>query len=467
MPTLSSLPIATATAPTDLLLVEQSGGTNAVTIDTLLAGTQPAIIAPSGTLLGRVSLGAGGPETINVGGGLQLAAGTLSATGGATGTLAAPGPANTVTTLADTDFVAASQVGAEVWITRANMLDGETVATLAAAVAASDTDALAVDQGGPALARQSFSAVWSYVSGKLSSVTQRVVELTTTTVLDASTHNDAILVCSQPLTLFANFVNMGSGFACDVINLSSGNVTMGSGITVGNGNTTLPSQASARLRAVAYSGGDIVFWAGPATSGGGTSPVTAAVTIAASGTATVGTALSLTGTVAPSGDSVGVALSTSNTVAPTSLTSATVSGSSWSASVTPSAAGTYFAWAVDAAAGTHAVSGAITVAAAGPTVTVTFVTAPSGSYTEGQGSVGVNATLDPGTAASGVNFGISSSATVAPASWGAATLINTQSNGDTFWGAFLTMPGVAGTYFAWAETADGAAHTVSAAFTVS
>jgi hypothetical protein len=56
---------------------------------------------------------------------------------------------------------------------------------------------------------------------------------------------------------------------------------------------------------------------------------------------------------------------------------------------------------------------------------------------------------------------------VAPTSWGAATLINTQSNGDTFWGAFLTMPGVAGTYFAWAETADGATHTVSAAFTVS
>ncbi|HTI02540.1 MAG TPA: hypothetical protein VL752_16440, partial [Acidisoma sp.] len=81
-------------------------------------------------------------------------------------------------------------------------------------------------------------------------------------------------------------------------------------------------------------------------------------------------------------------------------------------------------------------------------------------------NVGVNATLDPGGAASGVQFGISSSATTAPTSWTAAVLVNTQSNGDTFWGAYLTMPGAAGTYYCWAETVDGTTTVVSAAFTV-
>lgn len=348
MPTIAKLPTAGTLSPTDVMPIDQGSGTNGVTLAALLAGQQAAILTPTGTLLGRNSLGNGGPETVTLGSGLVLNSGTLSLGGSLDG-----------------------------------LLDGETVSQLQAAVPATDTDAIAVDQGGSALVRQTLAALWSYLAAKLPQAKRRVVELTTATVLDATAHNDAILVCSQPLTLTANFANMGSGFVCEVVNLSTGDVTMGTGITVGSGDIALPSQGQARLLAFSHSGGNRVFWEGPATA----------------------------------------ALSNG-------------SGGSSSGGSSGSAA------------------------------TLTFQAAPSGSYAVGQANVGVNATLDPGTAASGVQFGISASATTAPTTWTAAALVNTQSNGDTFWGAYLTMPGAAGTYYCWGETVDGATTVVSAAFTV-
>jgi hypothetical protein len=101
------------------------------------------------------------------------------------------------------------------------------------------------------------------------------------------------------------------------------------------------------------------------------------------------------------------------------------------------------------------------------TVTVTFVTAPSGSYTVAQANVGVNATLDPGNAATGLQFGFSTSPTAPPTTWTAAILVNTESTGDTFWGAYVTMPATAGTYYCWAQAIGVAAYAVSAAITVS
>ena len=53
--------------------------THSVSVGTLLASTQPAIISGPGTLLGRISLGTGGPETVIVGTGLLLNGGTLAA----------------------------------------------------------------------------------------------------------------------------------------------------------------------------------------------------------------------------------------------------------------------------------------------------------------------------------------------------------------------------------------------------
>jgi len=345
MPTIAKLPPAGSLSPTDVLPIDQGSGTNGVTLGSLLAGQQAAILAPSGTLLGRVSLGEGGPEAVTLGSGLVLTSGTLSFDSSLNG-----------------------------------LLDGETVAQLQTATTARDTDAFAVDQGGNALVRQSFATLWSYIVSKLPQARRPVVELTTDTVLDATAHNAALLVCSQPLTLTANFANMGSGFSCDVLNLSTGDVTMGTGITVGSGATALPARATAHLLAVTYSGGNLVFWAGP-------------------------------------------------------------DGTSSSAGSPGSGSG----------------SSAI----------LTFQTAPSGSYTASQANVGVNALLAPGMAASGVQFGISASATSPPTSWTAASLVNTQSNGDTFWGAYLTMPAAPGSYYCWGETTDGATSTVSPSFTVS
>ncbi len=103
--------------------------------------------------------------------------------------------------------------------------------------------------------------------------------------------------------------------------------------------------------------------------------VSAAVTFGSSGnvaissppgTATVGTALALAGTVSPGSTAVQVGLSSSASVAPGSWTSATVSGTGWTASLTPSAAGTFYIWAEQTAATSiKAVSGAVVVSAAG------------------------------------------------------------------------------------------------------
>ncbi|HEX3350124.1 MAG TPA: hypothetical protein VHS58_18700, partial [Acetobacteraceae bacterium] len=62
MTTLLQLPLALTTSAADLLLLEQQQSTNAVTLNTLLEGTQPLITIASETLLGRVSIAPGLPE---------------------------------------------------------------------------------------------------------------------------------------------------------------------------------------------------------------------------------------------------------------------------------------------------------------------------------------------------------------------------------------------------------------------
>ncbi|MBV8398268.1 MAG: hypothetical protein JOZ17_05970, partial [Acetobacteraceae bacterium] len=81
MPTIPQLPAAGPITAADELPLSQSGATRAVTVGELLADTQPAIIAPTGTLLGRNSLGPGGPEPVSVGTGLALSDGAIGATG--------------------------------------------------------------------------------------------------------------------------------------------------------------------------------------------------------------------------------------------------------------------------------------------------------------------------------------------------------------------------------------------------
>jgi hypothetical protein len=72
MPTIAQLPLATDVENTDELPVSQGGVSRSVTIGTLLQNTQDALTLATGSLLGRVSLGPGGPESIALGTGLQI-----------------------------------------------------------------------------------------------------------------------------------------------------------------------------------------------------------------------------------------------------------------------------------------------------------------------------------------------------------------------------------------------------------
>ena len=64
MPTIRQLPHATQANSEDQIPISQAGETKATTVGALLSGLQPAIIIESGTLLGRTSVGPGGPEPV-------------------------------------------------------------------------------------------------------------------------------------------------------------------------------------------------------------------------------------------------------------------------------------------------------------------------------------------------------------------------------------------------------------------
>ncbi len=81
MPTIPQLPSATATGAQDELPVSQGGITRAVTVAELLSGTQQAIEVPSPSILGRASLGPGGPEALAPGLGLAVQNASLLANG--------------------------------------------------------------------------------------------------------------------------------------------------------------------------------------------------------------------------------------------------------------------------------------------------------------------------------------------------------------------------------------------------
>jgi hypothetical protein len=316
MPTIAQLPAASAVSAADELPVSQGGTAHSVSVGTLLAGTQPAIMAETGALLGRVSLGPGGPEPISVGQGLVLNAGTLAASinvaglpqqttlsindhaivesGGApqllplsslrglfsagadinidvNGTISVSATASgtagnysitqlpTVSTIAANDLVAISQNGTDHTISYGNLLDGLTIDLAQPAAPATDTDTFWVAQGSSTLLRQTFAAIWAWLVTKQPSYKLPVVEITTNTTLDGTIHNGRILVCSQPVTLSPAAPNMGSGFYCDVLNLSSGTVTLGSGIRTSSGTTSVPTGHAAAIRVATCSGGTVVF----------------------------------------------------------------------------------------------------------------------------------------------------------------------------------------------------------------
>src|SRR5271166_1928067 len=321
MPTISQLPPATSVSAADSLPISQGGIARSASVGTLLASTQPTIVVQSPALLGRISLGSGGPEQVDIGLGVNLSEGTLVATGldhagfpalsslaagselvisnqgtpmlmpasllcglfsagenvtiSADGTISATtagvAPDNgsaiaslqVVSTLAGQDLVAVSHDGSNCAITYSNCLDGVTIDQAQLAGPAGDSDTIWAAQGSNVMASQTFSAIWVWVAGKLPTYKAPVVEITTSINLDTTVHNGRILVCSQPITLTPLTTNMGNGFQCTVINASIGNISLGSGFVSSSGSLVLAPWQSATLCCVTYSGGTMAFAAMP------------------------------------------------------------------------------------------------------------------------------------------------------------------------------------------------------------
>ncbi len=81
MPTLEQLAQVVAANPPDLVLLAQNGETCVVSVATLLEPAQTRLTLASGVLLGRASVGPGGPEPIGVGRGLAIQDGQLTLEG--------------------------------------------------------------------------------------------------------------------------------------------------------------------------------------------------------------------------------------------------------------------------------------------------------------------------------------------------------------------------------------------------
>jgi hypothetical protein len=446
MPTIAQLPQTSLITSADEVPLSQSGITRATTLGALLAGTQPAIMAPSGTLLGRVSLGAGSPESITVGAGLTLTNASLTASAAPITSLP------TVGTIAASDLVGISQGGADHSIAYSNFLNGQTIDLAQPALAASDSDSFWVAQGSSTMLRQSFSAMWNWIAAKLPVYKKPVVEISTNTTLDGTVHNGRILICSAPVTLTPAFINMGSGFTCEVVNLSSGAVTLGSGIVTSTGGSLLPAGQAARLMAATYSAGNVIF---AAISGAAVLVAPGQVTGLAAG-ATTQTSIALTWS-APGGGAASSYTVQYRISGTTTWTSASASVTTTAFTVTGLTAATAYdfeVFAVDAA-GAGTASAVLTASTSAPALvtSITWNLAPSGPYTHASGSIGVNVHVSPSTGT--VQFGFSVSATVPPTSWTAGMFVNSD-----LWAAYVPTPATAGTYYAWAEGTDGSAPTV-------
>ena len=511
MTTIAQLPPVATVGSSDLLPLSQGGLLYAVTVAQLTADLQPLIEVPTGALLGRHSLGAGGPETITVGTGLGISGGAVNATGadhaafpvqgafsladdlvissggapgllpltalrglfsagtgvsidnngvvtvtasaiagpagpagavgpagpagqaGPTGPagsgLAAPGAANSASAIGASDYVAIWQNGANAWMPYGQFIGGQTINQLPAAGPAGDSDTILVAQGSDALSTQGFGAIWTYLQVKLPSFKPGVVELTSNTVLDATDHNNRILVASAPLTLSANFANMGPGFSCTLINLASGSLTMGTGISSGSGGSSLPPGTSTTLFGLAYSGGSLVWWNGIVQN----APTLTVGSIAAPAPAT---AFTVSGGVFND--------------APTALDYSSDGGTTWAAASGPVISANAYSFVLPGlAAGTYAVRVRDHANPAVMGVSNNFtVLAPTISIGNLPSSAAVNLALplsgsvSPGNAA--VRVGIAASNGTAPTSWMNATV----SNGS--WAASVT-PTATGTATIWAQ----------------
>jgi len=437
----AGFPLQTAMTLSDELVISASGAPGLLPVTALrglFSAGEGVSIDANGVIGVTVSAIAGpvGPA------GPAGPQGPAGATGPVGPGLSCPAAGNSASSVGASDYVALWQNGALAWMPYGQFLGGQTIDELPAAGPVADGDELLVAQVGNTLSVQSFGAVWSYVQNKLPGVKPQVVELTANTVLDTTDHNNRVLVASAPITLSANFANMGSGFSCTLINLAAGPVSMGTGITSGSGSTTLPPGAAAELLGLSYSGGSLVWWSGVV-------PNAPTITVGSISPPVLNASFTVNGGIFND--------------APTALDYSTDGGGTWVAVPNPViTANAYSFTAEGLPAGSYAlrvrdhnntaiigVSNSFTVAA--PTIAL--------------GSVPVSVMVNSAIALSGTVFpansavqvGLSASATTAPAAW-----VNAVTNNGT-WMASLT-PMVAGTYYVWAQQdTDTTVQAVSAA----
>jgi hypothetical protein len=245
-----------------------------------------------------------------------------------------------VTSVTSDDTVPIGQSGSTVAVTLQTLLNPETIDLLSPANPAADTDTFPSGQGSNVLLRQTLAGVWSLMASHLPGYHRPVVELTENTNLDGSTHNNSLLICSQGVTITPTGT-MGSGFMCDVVNVSGSNVTLGAGITTSNAGNVLPTGESARICSATYSGGTVNFATLSAGSGGAAPAAPSQVTgLAASGATSSTMTLSWT---APSSGGTPTAYTVNYRVTGTSpWSSATTSASASPFTVTGLSASTSY-----------------------------------------------------------------------------------------------------------------------------
>lgn len=319
MPTISQLPVTSEVTASDQLPISQGGAVCSVSVGTLLAGSQPAVLVATGSLLGRTSLGPGGPEPVEVGVGLLLNSDTLVATGADHATFSAQstltlndeavlssegipkllqlpllrglfcaGPnisidqngtisailedgassvtsgysitnLPTVTAISSDDFVAISHNGLDCTIAYDNLINGETIDQVQVASQASNADTFLVAQGGRIMLRQTLAAIWVWLCSQLPSYQLPTLEVTVGTTLSVVSHNGRVLICSQPISITAVAANLGNGFSCTLINVSGGYVIFDGGVTSASGAPSLAPGQAATLTCASYSGGMLVY----------------------------------------------------------------------------------------------------------------------------------------------------------------------------------------------------------------
>ena len=315
MPTISKLPPADEISAADILPISQGGSVHAVSIGALLAGMQQAIIAPSPALLGRTSLGPGGPEAISIGSGLILNHTTLVAEGldtakiplqsvpvpsdrmiserggalqlvefdkfrrlfsaganisiDANGVIATSGLGTTfsehlstlspLATIVAEDRIGISHAGQDRSASYETLINGITIGQAPPAVAATDSDTIWTGQSGNMMARQTLGELWRWLALKLKGYLRPTVELHANTVLDSGSHGNTVLVCTSPLGIDATASTLDAGFACDIINASSGAVTLSNAFTVPAGIATLAPSQCVTIRCIPLTTGHALY----------------------------------------------------------------------------------------------------------------------------------------------------------------------------------------------------------------